>query len=62
MAVLMSYPIKLKIKRISTLFCCVVLVCACSLVCSFSTVDQECQEHGQQCGSKYAYRIAIMVG
>jgi len=60
-AVLMSYPIRLKIKRVNTIFSLTVLIAICSFVSSFTTLSPECMEAGFVCPSKYIYRVSMMV-
>ena len=60
-AVLISYPIKLKIKRINGYFFFTFLIAIASLLCSFTRLGEECMQVGNSCISKYIYRISLMV-
>jgi hypothetical protein len=60
-AVLLSYPIRLYIKRINAAAFTVLTVLVLSLPSSFTTVPLWCREDGQTCSSKYLYYIALMV-
>lgn len=60
-AVLISYPIKLKIKRRNAYFLFVLMIAISSLLSSFTTLDAECMEIGNSCVSKYIYRVSLMV-
>lgn len=60
-AVLISYPIKLKIKRVNAFFFFTVLIVISSVLCSFTRLGNECMEIGNSCFTKFAYRISIMV-
>ena len=60
-AVLMSYPIRLKIKRVNAFFGFATLITICSLISSFTTLDEACMEKGHVCTTKYIYRVSIMV-
>ncbi len=59
-AVLMSYPIKLRVKRVNAFFGFTALIAICSLLSSFTIVDDECLA-GLFCLTKYIYRFSIMV-
>lgn len=60
-AVLISYPIKLKIKRRNAYFLFVLMILVSSLLSSFTVLGPECMEIGNSCVSKYIYRVSIMV-
>ena len=60
-AVLISYPIKLKIKRRNAYFLFVCMIAVSSLLSSFTTLDEECKQVGNSCFSKYIYRVSIMI-
>lgn len=60
-AVLVAYPIRLKIRRVSTFFTLILIIAAASLACSFTTVGEECMQKGEMCTSKLLYRISLMV-
>ena len=45
-AILMSYPIKLKIKRVNAIFGFTCLIGICSIVSSFTRLSPECMEVG----------------
>lgn len=59
-AVLMAYPIKLRVKRVNAFFGFTVLIAVCCLFSSFTIVDEECLA-GTFCLTKYIYRFSIMV-
>ena len=61
MGVLISYPIKLKIRRRNAYFLFVCLIAISSLLSSFTRLGPECMKSGATCVSKYIYRISIMV-
>lgn len=60
-AALLSYPIKLKIKRTNTFFFTAILVAFFCLLSSFTVIDPECMLPRESCASKYFYRISIFV-
>lgn len=60
-AVLISYPIKLKIKRVNGYFFFTCLIVICSLLCSFTRLGDECMKMGNTCVTKFIYRISLMV-
>lgn len=60
-AVLMSYPIKLKIRRKNAFFLFTCLIAISSILSSFTRLDAECKKVGNACISKYIYRVSIMV-
>ena len=60
-AVLMSYPIRLKIRRVNAIFSLIVIILICSFICSLNVVDEECKIKGNVCSMKYIYRVSIMV-
>jgi len=60
-AVLMAYPIKLRVKRVNAFFGFTVLIGICCLLSSFTIVDDECLTSGIFCLTKYIYRFSIMV-
>ena len=60
-AFLISYPIKLKIKRRNAYFLFVCMIAVSSLLSSFTTLDEECKQVGNSCFSKYIYRVSIMI-
>lgn len=60
-AVLISYPIKLKIKRRNAYFLFVCMILISSLLSSFTRLDPLCMEIGNSCVSKYIYRVSLMV-
>lgn len=60
-AVLLSYPIRLYIKRINAAAFTVLTVLVLSLPSSFTTVPLWCRVDGQTCASKYLYYLALMV-
>jgi hypothetical protein len=39
-AVLMSYPIRLKIRRVNAIFGLTIIILICSFICSFKLVDE----------------------
>ncbi len=41
-AVLMSYPIKLRVKRVNAFFGFTSVIAICCLLSSFTTIDDEC--------------------
>jgi hypothetical protein len=45
-AVMMSYPIRLKIRRVSTFFTLALIIGVAACLCSFTTVDEECRNLG----------------
>lgn len=57
----MSYPIRLKIRRVNAIFGLILIITICSFMSSFSVVSEECMEKGFVCSTKYIYRISIMV-
>jgi hypothetical protein len=57
----MSYPIKLRVKRVNAFFGFTSVIGICCLISSFTTVDAECKESGFACATKYIYRFSIMV-
>ncbi len=59
-AVLMSYPIKLRVKRVNAFFGFTALIGICCLLSSFTIVDDECLT-GTFCLTKYIYRFSILV-
>lgn len=59
-AVLMAYPIKLRVKRVNAFFGFTVLIGICCLLSSFTIVDEACLS-GTFCLTKYIYRFSIMV-
>lgn len=60
-AVLMSYPIRLKIRRVNAIFGLTIIILICSFLCSFKVVDEECREKGNACSMKYLNRVCMMV-
>lgn len=60
-AVLMSYPIRMKIRRVNTFFTLVFMIGVAAVVGSLMLPPQECRAKGEQCTSKFLYRIATMV-
>lgn len=60
-AVLLSYPIKLKVKRTNTFFFTAIIIAFFSLLSSFTVVDPSCMGKYGICASKYIYRISIFV-
>lgn len=60
-AVLISYPIRLKIRRVSTFITLIPIIAAASGLCSFTTVGEECRQRGESCSSKFLYRLSLMV-
>ena len=60
-AVLLSYPIRLKIRRVNTLFSLALMVCLAAALSSFTTLPPECSAPGERCSAKYLYRVSIMV-
>lgn len=42
-AVLMSYPIRLKIRRVNSMFCLALLILISSFLCAFGVVGTECR-------------------
>jgi hypothetical protein len=60
-AVLLSYPIKLKVKRTNTFFFAALVVALFSILSSFTVVDVACRPNHAICGAKYISRIAIFV-
>jgi hypothetical protein len=60
-AVLLSYPIKLKVKRTNTFFFAALIVAFFSMLSSFTVVDTVCKPNHAICTAKYISRIAIFV-
>jgi hypothetical protein len=60
-AVLMSYPIRLKIRRVNAIFGLTMIILICSFLCSFKVVDKECRVKGNACSMKYLNRVCMMV-
>ena len=56
----MSYPIKLRVKRVNAFFGFTTLIGICCLLSSFTIVDDECLT-GFFCLTKYIYRFSILV-
>lgn len=60
-AVLLSYPIKLNIKRTNTFFFTAIVVAFFSILSSFTVISPACMEKKEICAAKYIYRISIFV-
>lgn len=58
---LISYPIRIQVKRINCFVFCALLVSAFSLVSSFFKLDQGCLAGKNICAAKYIYRVSIFV-
>ena len=57
----MSYPVKLRVKRVNAFFGFTAVIAVCCIFSSFTTIDQLCMQKGNACVTKYLYRFSIMV-
>ena len=60
-AVLMSYPIRMKIRRVSAFFTLALMICLACFLSSFTIVSDQCRMKSTSCTSKFLYRISTMV-
>ncbi len=60
-AVLLSYPIRIHIKRVNAAAASVLAVLLMSLPSSFTTVPEECLNENASCPTKTLYYFSLMV-
>ena len=60
-AVLISYPIRMNVKRVNSIAGTLLIVIVMSLVSSFTTIPEECRKDTRFCASKTLYFLTLMV-